>query len=81
MHCRRHGSKPTLALWMLVAVGDVVALVAGIGVLTALLVAGGVGIVVAGVLVLWLLDRRHATQSHQRVSAPIAASAVRGRQA
>lgn len=41
MNCRRHGSKPTLALWMLVAVADVVLIVATAGVLTLMLVAGG----------------------------------------
>ena len=28
MNCRRHGSKPTLALWMLIAVADVALLAA-----------------------------------------------------
>jgi hypothetical protein len=41
MNCRRHGSKPTLALWMLVAVVDVALVVATAGVLTMLLVAAG----------------------------------------
>jgi hypothetical protein len=31
MNCRRHGSKPTLALWMLVAVADVAILAAAAG--------------------------------------------------
>jgi hypothetical protein len=30
MNCRRHGSKPTLALWMLVAVADVALLAAAV---------------------------------------------------
>ncbi len=33
MHCRSHGSMPALALWMLVAVADLVILVATVGVL------------------------------------------------
>jgi uncharacterized membrane-anchored protein len=39
MTCRRHGSKPTIALWMLVAVADVALIVATAGVLTMLLIA------------------------------------------
>ncbi|GAA0417128.1 hypothetical protein Aca07nite_08000 [Actinoplanes capillaceus] len=52
MNCRRHGSKPTIALWMLVAVADV-AILASTGllaillVLTALAVVVGVGVVAA----------------------------------
>jgi hypothetical protein len=46
MHCRRHGRKPTLALWMLVAIVDLVILTmaAGAGIILATLVvlAGGV---------------------------------------
>jgi hypothetical protein len=33
MNCRRHGSKPTLALWMLVAVADIAILAATAGAL------------------------------------------------
>ena len=49
MNCRRHGSKPTIALWMLVAAADLAILVAATGAVTMLLVltalialAGGV---------------------------------------
>jgi hypothetical protein len=37
MNCRRHGSKPTLALWMLVATADVALLLAAAGPLAAVL--------------------------------------------
>lgn len=39
MNCRRHGSKPTIALWMLVAAADIGLLVAATGVVTMLLIA------------------------------------------
>jgi hypothetical protein len=38
MNGRRHGSKPTLALWMLIAVVDVALLAASAGLFTVLLV-------------------------------------------
>ncbi|HEX5205898.1 MAG TPA: hypothetical protein VFW27_38715 [Actinoplanes sp.] len=41
MNCRRHGSKPTIALWMLVAVADLAILVAATGVVTMLLIVAG----------------------------------------
>jgi hypothetical protein len=50
MNCRPHGKKPTLALWMLVAVADVAILVAAAGLVTMLLVLAGLA-VVAGLVV------------------------------
>jgi hypothetical protein len=38
MNCRRHGSKPTIALWMLIAAADVALLAATAGPLLVLLV-------------------------------------------
>jgi len=38
MNCRRHGSKPTIALWMLVALADVMIIVASTGLLAIMLV-------------------------------------------
>ena len=38
MNCRRRGSKPTIALWMLVAAADVAIIVASTGLLALLLV-------------------------------------------
>jgi membrane protein implicated in regulation of membrane protease activity len=38
MNCRRHGSKPTIALWMLIAAADVALLAAAAGTLVVLLV-------------------------------------------
>ena len=46
MHCRRHGRKPTLALWMLVAIADLAILTTAAGaeivLATLVLLAGGV---------------------------------------
>ena len=50
MNCRRHGSKPTLALWMLIAVADVAILVAAVGVVTMLLILAGLVAVAGGVV-------------------------------
>ena len=63
MNCRRHGRKPTLALWMLVAVADVAILIAAAGLLTVLLVLAGlvtVGGAVAGTV---MLARRGTTRT------------------
>lgn len=63
MNCRRHGSKPTIALWMLVAVADVAILIAAVGLVTVLLVAAGL-VTVAGVGAgLLLANRRDATRA------------------
>ena len=50
MSCRRHGSKPTIALWMLIAVADLAILVAAIGVATALLILTGLVALAGGVV-------------------------------
>jgi hypothetical protein len=60
MNCRRHGSKPTLALWMLVAVADAAILTAATGVPVMLLVLLGVA-VAGGVFVARALTHRDAT--------------------
>jgi hypothetical protein len=61
MNCRRHASKPTLALWMLVAVADVALIVAAVGLMTVLLVTAGVTVVAACAAGTWLLLHRDAT--------------------
>ncbi|MFI5889362.1 hypothetical protein ACIA5D_04490 [Actinoplanes sp. NPDC051513] len=50
MNCRRHGSKPAIALWMLVAVADLAILVATIGVVTMLLIVAGLVALAGGLL-------------------------------
>jgi hypothetical protein len=69
MHCRPHGRKPTIALWMLVAAADLVILVAAAGVLVMSLISVGLAVVVGGVLVERRLTHR----------APAAPKAVRRR--
>jgi apolipoprotein N-acyltransferase len=63
MNCRRHGSKPTLALWMLVAAADVAIFTAAAGLLTVLLVGAGLVTLAAGVVSLRRLHRRDAVAS------------------
>ena len=50
MNCRRHGSKPTIALWMLIALADLGILVTAIGAVTALLILAGLLAVAGGVV-------------------------------
>ena len=69
MHCRPHGRKPTIALWMLVAAADLVILVAAAGVLVMSLVFVGLAAVVGGVFLERRLTRR----------APAAAKVLRRR--
>ena len=57
MNCRRHGSKPSIALWMLVAVADLAILSAAAGVLIPLILATAV-VLVGGVVAARLLTRR-----------------------
>jgi len=59
MNCRRHGSKPTLALWILVAA----LLVAATGPVTTLVVVVGLVAAVAGI---WFWQHREAPQAHVR---------------
>jgi hypothetical protein len=57
MISRRHGSKPTLALWMLVAVADVAIIVAATGLLTFLLVIVALGVIGGGAYALRSMNR------------------------
>jgi hypothetical protein len=59
MKSRRHGSKPTLALWMLVAVADVAVFAAAAGPVLVLVTLASLATVIAGVRVLPLFPRRH----------------------
>ncbi|GLY00929.1 MULTISPECIES: hypothetical protein [Actinoplanes] len=61
MSCRRYGSKPTIALWMLVAVADVIIIVASTGLLLALFFVLAVAVIAAGAVVAGrALGRREA---------------------
>jgi len=50
MNCRRHGSKPTIALWMLIALADLAILIAATGVTTMLLILAGLIALAGGVV-------------------------------
>ena len=50
MNCRRHGRKPTIALWMLVAVADLAILVAAAGLVVSLVVLAALAVIAGGVL-------------------------------
>ncbi|BCJ54035.1 hypothetical protein Asp14428_55100 [Actinoplanes sp. NBRC 14428] len=63
---RRHGSKPTLALWMLVALADIAILVAAVGFVTVLLAAAGAMIVAGAAAGVWQLQRRTGSQALRR---------------
>jgi hypothetical protein len=58
MNCRRHGSKPALALWMLVAVADLALLTAATGVVTMLLIVTGLVLIAGGVVAARQFTRR-----------------------
>lgn len=50
MNHRRHGSKPTLALWTLIVVADLGILVGTIGAVTMLLILAGLVALTGGVV-------------------------------
>jgi hypothetical protein len=63
MNRRRHGTKPTLALWMLVAMADVALLAAAAGPLIMLLCLLGLVTVAGSMLGLRMLARRTDTDT------------------
>jgi uncharacterized membrane protein len=60
---RRPGSKPTIALWMLVALADIAILVAAVGVVTFALAAAGAMIVAGACMGAGQLQRRAQTET------------------
>ncbi|WP_433298095.1 hypothetical protein ACQP2F_42530 [Actinoplanes sp. CA-030573] len=73
MNCRRHGSKPTIGLWMLVAVADLGILVAATSALTVLLVLAGLVVLAGGVLAARsMLRRTDATPAVARATQTVA---------
>ena len=77
MNCRRHGTKSTVAFWMLVAAADVALIVASAG-LTAVLFA----LVVAAVVTAAVLGRRLVSQQRGATvqePVPVQARATRRR--
>jgi hypothetical protein len=65
MSCRRYGSKPTVAFWMLIAIADSAMLVATVGAAIMIMILAGVALVAGGVLAARTLTRRNvpATRS------------------
>jgi hypothetical protein len=59
---RRHGSRPTIALWMLVAIADVAILAATAGALGLALLAVGAVLLSAAVAGAWMWQRRPEPQ-------------------
>jgi UPF0716 family protein affecting phage T7 exclusion len=59
---RRHGSRPTIALWMLVAIADVALVVAAVGTLGVLLAVAATLIVVGGIAGRRVVQRRAVPQ-------------------
>ena len=55
---RRHGSRPTIALWMLVAIADIALLVAAVGTLAVVLIVATTALLGAGIAGAWMLQRR-----------------------
>lgn len=68
MTCRRHGTRPTLAFWMLVALADVALIVASVGVVALLAVLAVVVTGAAG----WRVVRR-GIADQQDIGAPAVA--------
>ena len=67
MNRRRHGTKPTLALWMLVALADVALVAAAVGPLIMLLCLAALVTVAGSVLGLRMLSRRTDTNTEVAV--------------
>lgn len=72
MTCRRHGSKPTLALWMLVAVADIALIAATAGLVAMLLFAVALVTVAAAVIAVRQVARQ-ASAGREPVAAPLTA--------
>ena len=58
MNCRRHGSKPTIALWMLIALADLAILAAAAGTLVTILVLTALATMGCCVVAARVLHRR-----------------------
>jgi len=78
MNCRRHGSKCSIGLWMLVAVADVAIFAAAAGPLIVLLVVAGLVLLVGAVVGTRMLTRRDAATTDP-ATRPMAEAMVRRR--
>ncbi|GAA3903008.1 hypothetical protein GCM10022629_02730 [Amorphoplanes auranticolor] len=63
---RRHGSRPTIALWMLVAIADVALVVATASALVVMMVLAG-AMIVAGAIAGGLMLQRRAVPQRESV--------------
>jgi hypothetical protein len=63
---RRHGSRPTIALWMLVAIADVALVVATASALVVMMVLAG-AMIVAGAIAGGLMLQRRAVPQQDSV--------------
>ena len=72
MGYRRKDARPRLALWMLVALGDIVLLLVSAGVPALVALIGVVAVTVTGVAA-WRLTRRTALAAQDRMRIPVAA--------
>ncbi|GAB3969372.1 hypothetical protein V1634_20975 [Plantactinospora veratri] len=80
MRSRHHATKPSIALWMLVAIGDLALLVASVGMVALIALASVVTVAVATVGA-WLLLRRgvqNRTPVPARVAMPTTGRAQAG---
>ncbi|MEV6372766.1 hypothetical protein [Micromonospora musae] len=71
MGYRRRDARPRLALWMLVAFGDAVLLLAGLGIPALVALVSVVAVTVAGVGA-WLVARRAALVREETMPARVA---------
>jgi hypothetical protein len=55
---RRHATRPAIALWVVVALGDLVRLLSGVGAVTLLVAGAGVGLVGVAGLGAWAFAHR-----------------------
>jgi hypothetical protein len=74
MSYRRHLAKPSVALWMLVALGDALLILTSLGVLALIVLAGVVALSGAG----WLLLRRGAA-ADEAAAVPVGSRTARQR--
>jgi hypothetical protein len=68
MSYRRHTPKPSVLLWILVALGDVILIVSSVGVLAFIALASVVAVGTAGG---WLLIRRSAAANEAVRTVPV----------
>ncbi|MGI5145613.1 hypothetical protein ACQEVC_04315 [Plantactinospora sp. CA-294935] len=75
MRSRHHATKPSIALWMLVAIGDLALLVASVGMVAMIALASVVAVAV-GTVGGWLLLRRGVPNRTAALPARVAVPAT-----